>query len=152
VAFVNSVGGEVTGSSNHDTLLQGWLPIDALADVAAHADVYYIRRPPEMHLFETLHIGGSTTEGLAVINGPAWHAAGYTGSGVKVGVIDGGFEDYLSLLGTDLPSSSMVKMSAISTMTAIASPNNTDSRVLRSSMILPLMQHFTWPKQLPMSI
>jgi uncharacterized repeat protein (TIGR01451 family) len=109
VGAVTKAGGEVTGVGNEDTLIQGWLPVDALETVAAQDDVYLIRRPSEVVLFETPHAGNSTTEGLAVINGSAWHAAGYTGSGVKVGIIDGGFEGYTSLRGTDLPASVTVK-------------------------------------------
>ena len=45
------------------------------------------------------------TEGLAASNAAAWHAAGYTGEGVRVAVIDEGFTDHSSLLGTDLPAS-----------------------------------------------
>ena len=36
---------------------------------------------------------------------PAWHQAGYTGKGVKVGVIDKGFLGASALLGSELPSS-----------------------------------------------
>ena len=102
-------GGEVTKVGNDDTLIQGWLPVDALETVAAQDDVYFIRRPAEVQLFENLQVGNSTTEGLAVINGPAWHTAGYTGSGVKVAIIDGGFIGYTDLLGVDLPASVTVK-------------------------------------------
>ena len=38
---------------------------------------------------------------------PAWHQAGFKGAGVKIGVIDGGFEDFQRLMGTELPSSSV---------------------------------------------
>jgi len=109
VEVITQAGGEVTGVGNDDTLVQGWLPVGVLETVAAQDDVYLIRRPAEIALLENLHVGDSTTEGLAVINGPAWHAAGHTGEGAKVGIIDGGFEDYTSLLGTDLPTSVIVK-------------------------------------------
>lgn len=99
---VAAVGGEVTGSANADTWLQAWIPVGALDAVAAGDDVYYISRPAEVALM-------ATTEGLAVINGPAWQSAGFRGAGVKVAVIDGGFKGYPSLLGTDLPSSVVVK-------------------------------------------
>ena len=109
VEAVTKAGGEVTGIGHDDTLLQGWIPVGALEIVAAHKDVHLIRRPAQVHLLEDLHAGSSTTEGLAVINGPAWHTAGYTGSGVKIGIIDGGFEGYTGLVGTDLPASPTVK-------------------------------------------
>jgi subtilisin family serine protease len=106
---VAEAGGEVTGVAFEDTLIQGWLPVNALEAVAAHEDVFFIRRPIQAFPAERLYQGNSTTEGLAVINGGAWHAAGYTGAGVKVGVIDLGFIGYSGLLGTDLPASVTVK-------------------------------------------
>jgi subtilisin family serine protease len=109
IEAITDAGGEVTGVGNGDTLIQGWLPVEALETLAAQEDIYLIRRPAEAVLLEDLAVGNSTTEGLAVMNGPAWHTAGYTGSGVKVGIIDGGFEGYTSLLGTDLPASVTVR-------------------------------------------
>lgn len=100
---IAEAGGEVTGTGNSGTLIQGWLPVAALPHVASLDDVYMIRRPATAVLLETGQIADTTTEALAVINGPAWHAAGQKGAGVKVGVIDGGFQGYTTLLGTDLP-------------------------------------------------
>ncbi|MFO7742596.1 MAG: S8 family serine peptidase [Anaerolineae bacterium] len=107
--MVTGAGGEVTKVGNDATLIQGWLPIRALEAVAADDDVYLIRRPAEVVLAEEVLSGNSTTEGLAVINGPAWHAEDHRGAGVKMGIIDGGFEGYPGLLGTDLPASVTVK-------------------------------------------
>jgi subtilisin family serine protease len=109
IQAITEAGGQVTGVGFGDTLIQGWLPIDALEAVAAQEDVYFIRRPLQAFPLESLYIGNSTTEGLTVINGQAWHTAGYTGSGVKIGVIDLGFIGYAGLLGTDLPASVTVK-------------------------------------------
>jgi subtilisin family serine protease len=109
IQAVTGAGGEVTGVAYGDTLIQGWLPVEALETVAVQDDVYFIRRPIKAYPLENLHVGNSTTEGLAVINGPAWHAAGYTGTGVKVGIIDAGFVGYPGLLGTDLPASVSIK-------------------------------------------
>jgi subtilisin family serine protease len=109
IHIVTQAGGEVTGVGYDDTLIQGWLPVNALERVAARDEVYYIRRPVELYPLENLYVGGATTEGLAALNGPAWHAAGYTGSGVKIAVIDTGFLGYPGLLGTDLPASVTVK-------------------------------------------
>ena len=97
-----AAGGEVTGSANGDTWLQAWVPVAALETVAAADDVYYISRPAEAFTL-------ATTEGLAVINGPAWQAAGFRGAGVKVAIIDGGFQGYPGLLGTELPPTVVVK-------------------------------------------
>ncbi len=109
IEAVTKAGGEVTGVGNDATLLQGWLPMDALETVAADDNVLLIRRPAELVLLESPESGNSTTEGLAVINGPAWHTAGHQGAGVKIGIIDGGFLGYGGLLGVDLPPSVTVK-------------------------------------------
>ena len=54
----------------------------------------------------------ATTEGLVPMNVPAWHAAGYRGAGVKVGIIDVDFAGYTDLLGTELPESVSIRGSA----------------------------------------
>jgi subtilisin family serine protease/ribosomal protein L32 len=48
-------------------------------------------------------VGNVETEGAGVIGADAWNAAGITGKGVKIGVLDVGFDKYKDLLGTDLP-------------------------------------------------
>ncbi len=105
---VIAAGGEVTGSANGATWLQAWLPIAALDALAAENDVDTISRPAEAVLAEPL-APTATTEGLAVINGPAWHSAGFRGAGVKVAIIDGGFLGYTALRGTELPAAVTVK-------------------------------------------
>jgi subtilisin family serine protease len=105
---IEKAGGEVTGSGFNNTLLQGWLPIAALETVAAHPSIDYLRVPEQVTLLDT-NVGVYTTEGLAVMNGSAWHSAGFYGSGVKVAIIDAGFQGYPSLMGSDLPASVTVK-------------------------------------------
>ena len=48
-------------------------------------------------------IGEFTSQGVGVIGALAWHEAGYKGQGVKVGIIETGFEGYSSLIGKELP-------------------------------------------------
>ncbi len=105
---VSKAGGEVTKTSPAGDLIQGWAPIDSVESLAAHEDVYFIQRPAQLVLTE-MDAGTYTTEGLAVLNGPTWHSAGFNGAGVKIGVIDGGFDGYLNLLGSDLPAYVTVK-------------------------------------------
>jgi subtilisin family serine protease len=44
-----------------------------------------------------------TSEGVKVIGADKWQAAGYTGQGVKIGILDQGFDGYRDLLGRELP-------------------------------------------------
>lgn len=54
-------------------------------------------------------VGSVETEGVAVIGADVWQAAGITGKGVKVGVLDIGFDKYKSLLGSDLPANVLAR-------------------------------------------
>ncbi len=49
------------------------------------------------------------SEGLALLNEEEWLESGYTGAGVKIGVLDTGFSGYQNLLGTELPDSVKVR-------------------------------------------
>jgi subtilisin family serine protease len=42
-------------------------------------------------------------EGPGVTGAEAWHAAGFRGQGVKIGILDLGFDGYRDLLGNELP-------------------------------------------------
>lgn len=48
---------------------------------------------------------GSTIEGegVDIIDGDDWHDAGFTGAGLRIGVLDLGFAGYQDLLGVELP-------------------------------------------------
>jgi hypothetical protein len=91
---IETAGGEYQG--HYKTLLQALVPINALESLAQRPDVQFIREPQRaMPLV--------ISEGVGASNASAWHAAGYDGSGVKVAIVDAGFDGYTSLLGTDLP-------------------------------------------------
>ncbi len=76
--------------------------------LAVRVPSYYQPAPGEKGFGARALVGSLTTEALAAMNVPAWHAAGYQGQGVKVGVIDAGFKGYQALLGSDLPPSNKV--------------------------------------------
>ncbi|MFN3762678.1 MAG: S8 family serine peptidase, partial [Anaerolineae bacterium] len=64
-------------------------------------------RVPALHTPQESHrIEG---EGIRVIGARDWHRAGFTGAGIRIGVLDMGFSGYRSLLGTELPASVVVK-------------------------------------------
>ena len=95
-AAASAAGGEV--EAEYANLIQAVLPIQALERVAGDADVRYVR--PPFHA-EPLAV---TSEGVAGTNAPDWHAAGTTGAGVKIGVIDLGFAGYTDAIASgDLP-------------------------------------------------
>ena len=47
--------------------------------------------------------GSVRSQGIALHGANAWHTAGYTGRGVKVGVISGGFRGLSARMGNELP-------------------------------------------------
>ena len=54
-------------------------------------------------------MGSMGGESLPVINAKAWHKAGFTGKGMKVAILDYGFDKYQSMLGTKLPDHVMTR-------------------------------------------
>ncbi len=110
---VVALGGEITGATLDGTRLQGWLPLPALRALAQRPDVRYVSRPPQLTLLELdgalLASGTYTTEALDDTGVITWHQAGFRGQGVKIGIIDGGFQGYRGLLGSELPAKVTVK-------------------------------------------
>lgn len=53
--------------------------------------------------------GDVVIESLEMLNVPAWHAAGFTGQGIKIGILDMGFNTYKSFLGGELPENVTVR-------------------------------------------
>ena len=49
------------------------------------------------------------SQGVGLHGADAWHSAGYQGNGVKVGVIDIGFEGFIQLQGSELPSNATAR-------------------------------------------
>jgi hypothetical protein len=103
IAAVEAVGGVYEG--HYQTLLQAMVPIDALETLTQRSDVQLIRNPIRPIPLEPLAVGAFDTEGLGPSFASSWHAGGLTGVGTIVAVVDGGFTNYATLLGTDLPAS-----------------------------------------------
>ena len=53
--------------------------------------------------------GSVVSQGVALHGADAWHDAGYTGAGVKVGIIQHGFTGFSALMGSELPASVTVR-------------------------------------------
>jgi hypothetical protein len=90
-------GGEVRG--RYGDVVSAVVPIGALATVAADADVAQVT-PPLLHVADAVD-----GEEVGSLNATAWHAAGATGAGVKIGIIDLGFAGYAALQPAELPAS-----------------------------------------------
>lgn len=103
---VELAGGEVTGS--FAGVMQAWLPPDHLTTLATLDVVDYIQVPVTAVLAEDDALA-AMTEGVAAANATAWHDAGWRGQGRRIAIIDGGFQGYTGLRGTDLPQTVMVK-------------------------------------------
>jgi hypothetical protein len=91
---VRNAGGQlVDGYASADALL-------ALSTDPAIVAVRVVTRRPESTL---------TSPAAAVLGATAWNTAGFTGAGVKVGIVDGGFDGIAALLGTTLPATITVR-------------------------------------------
>lgn len=86
-----AAGGTVEASATGKT--QALVPVDALDTLSSDARAKTINPPAH---FEAATITG---EGVAATNATAFHAAGNTGQGVKVGIIDLGFSGYQQRVG-----------------------------------------------------
>jgi Ca2+-binding RTX toxin-like protein len=101
---IGDAGGEVTARAGR--LIQARVTTDRLASMAQAPAVARVRAP-------ALHAASVVTgAGVDAINASAWHAGGFTGAGVKIAIIDLGFEGYEALLGNELPSSVGVREEA----------------------------------------
>lgn len=79
--------------------IEAYVPVSLLAEASQQEGVISIRTiiPPQPAQ------GAIVSEGVEAHGVPAWHAAGLKGRGVKIGVIDAGFEGFEALMGTELP-------------------------------------------------
>ena len=78
--------------------IEAYIPRAAMSGLAEFTEVRSIspilRRTPSY-----------VTSSIDAYGVPAWHAGGLTGTSVKVGIIDGGFQGIGALLGSELPAS-----------------------------------------------
>jgi hypothetical protein len=107
IEAIEAAGGEYEG--HFQDLMQALVPLGAVEALAERPDVLFVREPEravpdDLAAFSSpADIGAETTQGVAASNADAWHAAGFTGNGVRVAVFDAGFKGYTGLLGKELP-------------------------------------------------
>ena len=102
VSFLKANG--VSPRNVGEDYIEAFVPVLLLAETSEQSGVLWVQviqppQPPES--FEA----SSTVPGNGpdVHGSPAWNQAGYRGQGIKVGIIDVGFEGIRGLLGSELP-------------------------------------------------
>ena len=98
LAFLRANGGDPRNIG--DDYVEAYVPVALLAEASEQPNVVRVRAivPPQ-----PAGKGSVISQGVTAHAANAWHTAGYTGTGVKVGVIDGGFEGFSALMGSELP-------------------------------------------------
>ncbi|MCD6518841.1 MAG: S8 family serine peptidase, partial [Anaerolineae bacterium] len=81
----------------HQQTVQGLIPLAQLERLAQTPGVLYVR-PPLRPLASVI------SQGAALIDADDWQSQGYSGAGIKIAVLDLGFQGYSALLGSELPS------------------------------------------------
>ena len=102
VSFLEDNGGSPRNVG--EDYIEAYVPVPLLGHLSEQPGVLRVREiTPPQPAQSTQRIAG---QGPPVHGSPAWNQAGYSGQGVKVGVIDSffGFNDFSSLMGTELPS------------------------------------------------
>ena len=88
---IAQLGGTVTGVAP-GTVVQAKVPIAVLTNLQSTPGVDFLRRPVNVNVrpatIAVPQAGPVTTEAVSVMKADAWHQAGRTGAGVKVGIID----------------------------------------------------------------
>ncbi len=99
VAFLEEFGGDPRNVG--EDYIEAYVPLSLLGPVSERPGVLRVRQiiPPQPAQLSQQVIG----DGPDLHGSPAWNAAGFSGQGVKVGVIDLSFRGVTTLLGTELP-------------------------------------------------
>ena len=97
VDFLKANGGDPRNAGKD--YIEAYVPVSLLGTTSEQLGVLRVREiipPHQTH-------GDSTSQGVHVHDSPAWNEEGYRGQGIKVGIIDFGFEGFSDLMGTELP-------------------------------------------------
>ena len=80
--------------------IEAYLPVSLLPEASEQEGVINISTiiPPQPAQ------GAVVSEGATVHGATAWHDAGLKGQGVRIGIIDNGFQGFNALMGTEVPS------------------------------------------------
>ena len=97
VSFLEDNGGSPRNEG--EDYIEAYVPVTLLGQLSEQPGVLRVREivPPQPAY------GDFTSQGVQVHLSEAWNQAGYSGQGIKVGVIDLGFEGFRDLMGVELP-------------------------------------------------
>ena len=86
-----------------ENYIEAFLPMTMLRDIAKRDGVVRVEMIVPPHTSQAPPVQNVPGDAPAVHGSIAWNDAGFTGAGIKIGVIDLGFEGAEKLLGTELP-------------------------------------------------
>ena len=99
VNFLEDYGGDPRNVG--EDYIETYVPVTLLGPVSEQPGVIRVREiVPPLPAQDVQRVAG---HGPAAHLSAAWNQAGYTGQGVKVGIIDVGFKGFSGLMGTELP-------------------------------------------------
>ena len=110
VTFLEDNGGDPRNIG--EDYIEAYVPVTLLGQLSEQPGVTRVREivPPQpIQTVQRITGHGPPVHGSAV-----WNQAGYSGQGIKVGIIDVGFKDLTSLMGTELPARSRAGVTRIS--------------------------------------
>ena len=100
-ANVERLGGRVGNHAFNN--VQVWIPRGKIKELALWSRIKLIKKPTKPKIHDVM------SASLRDFGAGDWQAGGFTGRGVKVGIIDAGFSGYTALLGTALPATVTIK-------------------------------------------
>ena len=93
---VRAQGAEV--SFVFDGLVFAHVPLDSVSELGASEALYYMSRQAEFSpAYPALAVAGGARDGVRSVRAGRLHGRGFTGKGVKVGILDFGFSRYQDL-------------------------------------------------------
>ena len=113
--FLSANGGDPRNVG--EGYVEAYVPVSLLVSASEQPGVIRVDAivPPQPADYAPLSVDGIDTynapdrkgkvasQGIALHGATAWHNAGYTGRGVKVGIIQSGFRGFSALMGNELP-------------------------------------------------
>ncbi len=103
IELLESNGAVLLGSG--EAFIEAYVPLPYLGEASALPGVLWVRPvvTPVEEQIPKAQVAQALSGPVSEHGARSWHAEGYTGKGIKVGIIDIGFEGFTSLMGSELP-------------------------------------------------